>query len=65
MGRCIDFNFHFLTNFQTGTSLLMFSKFTHVMKPICDTNSEPELPVVLTHMFQCVFVAIYMVCDVT
>ena len=36
----------------------MFSKFTHVMKPTCDTNSEPGLPVVLTHMFQCVFVAI-------
>ena len=28
------------------------------MKPICDTNSEPGLPVVLTHMCQCVFVAI-------
>ena len=37
----------------------MFSKFCHVIKPICDTNSEPGLPVVLTHMFQCVFVAIF------
>ena len=24
----------------------MFSKFTHVMKPVRDTNNEPGLPVV-------------------
>ena len=24
----------------------MFSIFTHVMKPVRDTNSEPELPVI-------------------
>ena len=53
-----DYYFHLLANFQTLTLPHMFSKFTHVMKPICDTNSEPELPVVLTRMFQCVFVAI-------
>ena len=26
----------------------MFSIFTHVMKPVCDTNSEPGLPVAKT-----------------
>ena len=26
----------------------MFSIFTHVMKPACDTNSEPGLPVAKT-----------------
>ena len=43
----IDFYFHFLTNFQTKTSPHMFSIFTHVMKHVLDTNSEPGLPLVL------------------
>ena len=37
----IDFYFHFLANFQTQTSRRMFSIFTHVMKPVRDTNNEP------------------------
>ena len=40
--------FHFLANFQTKTSPHMFSIFTHVMKPVRDTNSESGLPVVLS-----------------
>ena len=46
MESFIDFYFHFLANFQTYTSPHMFSIFTHVMKPVRDTNSEPGLPVV-------------------
>ena len=44
----IDIYFHFLANFQTETLPHMFSIFTHVMKPIRDTNSEPGLPVAKT-----------------
>ena len=42
----IDFYFHFLSNFQTETSPDMLSIFTHVMKSVRDTNSEPGLPVI-------------------
>ena len=44
-----NFYFHFLANFQTETSLRMFFIFTHVMKPVRDTNSEPGLPVFQDH----------------
>lgn len=41
----------------------MFSMFTHVMKPVRDTNSEPGLPVVFAvnffKRFTCVCYAIY------
>ena len=42
----IDFYFHFLENFQTETLPDMLSIFTHVLKPVRDTNSEPGLPVI-------------------
>ena len=35
-----------LANFRTLTSPHMFSIFTHVMKPVRDTHSEPGLPMV-------------------
>ena len=58
-GKFHWFLFPFSSKFpDLNLTLYQFSKFTHVMKPICDTNSEPGLPVVLTHMCQCVFVAI-------
>ena len=44
----IDFYFHFLANFHTLTSPHIFSIFTHFMKPVRDTNSEPVLPLVKT-----------------
>ena len=34
------------THFQTLTSPHMFSIFTHVMKPLRDTNGEPGLPLI-------------------
>ena len=46
----IDFHFRFLANFQTSTLPHMFSIFTHVMKPVRDTNCKPGLPVVLREM---------------
>ena len=46
MESFVDLYFHFLANFQTLTSPHMFSIFTHVMKPVRDTNSEPGLPVI-------------------
>ena len=42
----IHFHFHFLAHFLTKTSPHMFPVFTHVLKPVRDTNSEPGLPVV-------------------
>ena len=28
----------------------ILNNFTHVMKPVCDTNSEPGLPVLRQHV---------------
>ena len=38
----------------------MFSIFTHVMKPICDTNSEPGLPVI---RYPCSKFIVVMLCS--
>jgi len=40
----IDSYFHFLTNFQTYSSSHVISIYTHVMKPVRDSNSEPGWP---------------------
>ena len=59
MGSFIDFYFHFLANSQTWTWPHTGSlNYLLMLWNPCDTNSEPGLPVVLTHMCQCVFVAI-------
>ena len=58
MGSFINFYFHFLANSQTWTWPHTGSLNLLMLWNPCDTNSEPGLPWVLTHMFQCVFVAI-------
>ena len=54
MGSFIDFYFHFLANSQTWTWPHTGSLNLLMLWNPCDTNSEPGLPVVLTHMCYCV-----------